>query len=921
PSPKEIFNYYLQSLEAIGLRLSEHDIRFVHDDWEAPTQGASGVGWEVWCDGMEITQFTYFQTMAGFELEPISVELAYGVERLAMFLQNKKNIYEVAFNDKLSYGEIYLQGEKEWSRYNYEEANIAMLERHFNDFEQEALLLTGKSMPMPAYDYILKASHTFNMLEARGSISVTERTRYIHRIRHLSCEVAKAYVEERRKLGFPLLKHVKEESKQDTNSINYNFSYNPDKKEDCLIEIGSEDLPDSYITGAILSFERGIRNLLSQHQLSFEEIQTFSTPRRLTVLIKKLSEGSPDSIAQKKGPPVSIAFDQEGLPTKAAMGFFSSIGMPPLSLAAIEKGQAKDVSIRDGEYLYANIATKGESTIAILGKALESIISEIRFPKKMHWEGGLLYARPIRWITALFGKEVIPVKMGSITSSNVTYGHRQRSGKAIEIKHPKEYVEKLKKGYVIADTLERKIFINSQLTEIEKEYDCHALKRDVVLNQVVYLSEYPTLAIYEFDKKFLPLPPEVLMSEMVHHQRLFPCSDKSGRLSNHFIATLDRDPTQMILENNKAVLTARLSDGTFTYEQDIRFKLDDFNKRLENVIFQQALGSVYDKVQRIKKHAEILRHYFPSHVNETTLARAAEVCKADLASSMVSEFPELQGIIGNYYAVYHGESMDVAKAIEEHWMPTCENGALPSSSYGQILSIADKLDNIIGYYLIGIRPSSSKDPYALRRATLGILKILIEKKTSLPLSSIIEKLIHNFDKGLQAKHPHVANEIEQFFESRLKTALLEYDFEKQEIEATISEGCYDPFDQFCKVQALNQYRAQHKEFDLLKEVYKRAKGQTENQATKSFEERLLSLDEEKELYKELSFRKKAVAEALVNKAYIEVFDHFAKLQNPLSNFFEKVKVLDENQTLRNNRIALLQEVLALFQGFLDFSKL
>jgi glycyl-tRNA synthetase len=921
PSPKDIFSFYLQSLEAIGLKLSEHDIRFVHDDWEAPTQGASGVGWEVWCDGMEITQFTYFQTMAGYELDPISVELAYGVERLAMFLQNKNNVYEVQFNDRLLYGDIYLQGEKEWSRYNYEEANIPLLERHFAEFEEQALTLAEKSLPLPAYDYVLKASHTFNLLEARGAISVTERTRYIHKIRHLSCEVAKAYLEERKKLGYPLLKYSREEAKSELPFISQNISYHPDRKEDCLLEIGSEDLPDSYITGAITSFERSIRKLFQEYRLPFEDIQIFATPRRLGLLIKKLAEGSFDITHEKRGPPLSTAFDEAGFPTKAGIGFFTSIGLTPFNLNAIKAGEVKELSIKDGQYLFANIIVKGESTIAILSKHLPAIIADIQFPKKMYWGGEILYARPIRWLVALFGKEIIPVQIGSLHASNITYGHRQRNGKIIELKHPKEYVEKLKKAYVLADVLERKIFINTQLTEIEKESQYHALKRDLVINQVVHLSEYPSLAIHSFDKKFLSLPPEVLMSEMVQHQRLFPCSEKSGKLTNSFIATLDRDPTPLLLENNKAVLTARLSDGAFTYEQDIRHSLDDLNSRLQKVTFQQDLGSVYDKIQRIKKHVLVLKNYIKTDLNESQLLRAAELCKADLASSMVSEFPELQGIIGNYYAIYHGESIEVAKSIEEHWMPTCENGALPHTIFGQIISIADKLDNLLGYYLIGMRASSSKDPYALRRSALGILRILVEKEISLPLPTILEKLVSHFDPKLTKNLKEPLEELGHFFTSRLKTNLLDYEFQKQEIEAITTEGCYDPFDQFCKIKALNEYRKTHNEFDQLKEVYKRVKGQTENQTAKSFEEEFLVLEQEKHLYQEFVFRRSAIIHAMKNKGYLEAFDHFAKLQAPLSSFFEHVKVLDDNQKLQNNRIALLQEVLSLFSNCMDLSKL
>lgn len=924
PAPSDIISLYLQSLEAIGLNLSEHDIRLVHDDWNAPTQGASGVGWEVWCDGMEITQFTYFQTMAGFDLSPISVELAYGIERIAMFLQNKKSVYDVMYNDKLTYRDVYLQSEKEWCRYNFDIADTDLLFAHFDNYEKEALSLANQSLPYPAFDYVLKASHLFNMLEARGAISVTERTSYIHKIRHLSCEVAKAYQEERKNLQYPLLKEVKEEPKKADDKSPIHPHYSHERREDCLIELGSEELPDSYINGAIASFERALRKLLQELHLPFEDTQIFATPRRLAILIKKLAEGTEDKYVEKRGPPLSIAFNEDGIATKAGVGFFTSVGLPMQNRAAIEAGEIKELSIKDGEYLYATVLEKGESTFSILHRKLPEIIEEIPFPKKMYWtEDKTPYARPLRWILALYGKEVIPITYANVHSSAVTFGHRQRAPKQIELRHPREYVEKLKKAFVIADSLERKIFINSQLNEIEQETGCRALSRDLVLGQVVHLSEYPTLAAHEFDKKYLDLPPEVIMSEMTNHQRLFPCSDKSGKLSNLFIATLDQETSDIILNNNTAVLTARLEDGAFTYHQDIKQSLEYFNEKLQKVTFQKQLGSVYDKVLRIKKHASYLTKYIEPPVDESLLMRAAELCKADLASSMVAEFPELQGTIGNHYAMYHKEPLDVAIAIEEHWKPAHEHDSLPSSTISQLLSLSDKLDNLLGYFLVGLRASSSKDPYALRRSALGMIRILIDKRISMHLPTVLSELLNHFSSApIENPDPLLTQkDLISFLSSRLKTSLADYDFEKKEIEAILTDGCTDPYDQYCKVKALHEYRKAHQEFDHLKEVYKRVNGQTENHPAKAFKQDLLTHEDEIALHEALSEKKGALDVALKERNYIQAFDSLAALQAPLNRFFENVKVLDDNQGVQDNRIALLQDVSAYFQKLLDFSKL
>lgn len=913
PSPSNIQDLYLESLRVVGFDLTKHDVRFVHDDWESPTLGAWGLGWEVWIDGMEVTQFTYFQSIAGIDLSPISVELTYGLERLCMFAQGVNSFYDMKYNENLSYKDVFHRNEVEWSTYNFNESSSDMWFRHFEDFEKEAKNLINLNLPIPAYDFVMKASHAFNMLEARGVISVTERTNYIHRIRELARLSAIEYLATRERLDYPLLKK-KHQEPQDSHIKIIEKLFDPKDKKDFLLEIGVEQLPATFVPIGVEQLKSAIQSFCSENNLSFSAIESFGTPQRISVIVKDLAAGTKDETIQRRGPQLSVVFDEEGKLTKQGSGFFQSIGIDAITNKELtDHPQIQTTVIKDKEYLIANLEKKGESTYALLQKALPGIVSNINFPKSMRWGNyNFFFARPIKWLLALLEKDVVPFSLVDIQSSNYTYGHAQLAPNKITIENPLEYEEKLQSSFVLASIEKRKNNIESQLDELLSKKNFEAVKRDEVLKEVLFLTEWPSLCLHTFNEDFLKIPDEVLISEMVSHQKYFPVADsKTKKLTPNFVITADNTPNPQIEANNETVLSARLSDGVFLYNQDLKVTMEEFNEKLRTITFHKKLGSVFDKVKRIKSVASSINHILKV-CDEQALERAAELCKSDLASDMVGEFPELQGVIGMYYARHQGEKESVALAIKEHWMPIFEKGELPSSSIGKVLSIADKIDNISSYFSVGIKPTSSKDPYALRRQTLGILKILIESSWSFSLKEFLLDL---------TEKKHLVEEICEFIKGRMRSIFEDMGFLKDEIEASLAYSNCNPFEEYEKLRALSEFRKTSGEFSGLIEVYKRAKGQIGSETKKDLLESLLQEQAEKQLFITLQDINKPFIESLSNRHYQQSFELLTKLQKPLAQLFDEVKILHEDESIKNNRIALLQHVFEPFKKLIDLGKL
>ncbi|MCB1118746.1 MAG: glycine--tRNA ligase [Chlamydiia bacterium] len=910
PSPLNLQELYLESLEAIGFDLSLHDIRFVHDDWEAPTLGAWGLGWEVWMDGMEVTQYTYFQAVAGMEAKPVTGELTYGIERLAVYLQGVDSVWDLKWDDTLTYGDVYHHSEVEFCHYNFEQADTKMWLRHFDDYKSEAKRLIAANLPLPAYDFVMKSSHAFNILDARGVISVSERTAYIGRIRELAHLVAEEFVASRERLGFPLLKEIPEEVPEVPALTNALLQPKKDK-ETFILEIGVEELPASNVPIGLQQVEKGVKGFLEAEEIPHGKIEVLGTPRRLAIVVHDLALKKPAQALEKKGPPVERAYDAAGNPTQAGEGFYRSIGLEPLS-----REEAVTKEIKGIAYLVAEWEMSAKPTALLLQEKLPEIIFGIDFPKKMRWGTlSIAFARPIRWLVALFGTEVIPFAIGPVVADRQSRGHRQLADTPFTLAHADDYRARCVEHFVMADVVERRQSIETQLAAIELETGGVVQNRDKVIPQVLNLVEWPTLTTASFDTKFLETPKEVLVSEMVEHQKYFPIADKQGTLKNQFVITCNTTPTDQIRKGNQKVLSARLADGAFLYQQDMKMPLEELNAKLQQVTYLKGLGSMADKVARVKQHAHVINSHL-SLADPTTLARAGELIKMDLPSHMVFEFPELQGTMGRYFALAKGETEEVATAIEEHWMPVGEKAPLPQTPSGIVLSLADKIDNLISCFGMGLKPTSSSDPFALRRQVLGIIRILITHKLHLPLPTVLQACAKHFS-GITFDEQEVLH----FIAQRIRSVFLDYDLGKDEIEASLASGFSDIYDMFARVSALHQFRREREEFPKLFEVFKRAKGQIETESSDAFSRELLQEPAEIALYEALATSEPYLHEAVGKGNYEQAYTAMAALQPPLAQLFDSVKILADDPAIRQNRLALLKRVFALFNQLLDFSKI
>lgn len=928
PSPPNILELYIDSLKSIGLKLEEHDIRFVHDDWENPTIGASGLGWEVWLDGMEITQFTYFQTIGGLPVRPVSGEITYGLERLAMYLQGVNSMFDIKWNDEITYGDIFKRSEWEWSHYNFDQASIEMWRKHFDDYENEAKKLIKESLPLPAYDFIMKASHAFNILEARGVISVTERTGYIGRIRALSKALAENYIAMRKTLNFPLLKPVK--TKKEEFPLNIPMS---SEKGDFLLEIGSEELPHSFVPIGLKNLETKMDELLKKHDLSYTRLKTYGTPRRLAIIVENLSGTTKIKTIEKKGPPITSAFDNQGNPTHIGEAFFRSLNSSPLKLKDLANHPIfSKRMVKDKDYLFALIEEKAKSTLAILQESLPELILSLNFPKKMRWASfDIEYPRPLRWLVALFETETIPFVIADVVADKITYGHRQIANRPITISSPKEYVSQLKKHHVMVDVDERRQTILDGLSLLEKSENIVVAAKEKVLPVVLHLVEWPFVLKGNFSPSYLKAPEEVLSSEMIEHQKYFPVK-KNEKLLPEFVIVSNNFPSQKIKHGNERALAPRLFDGLFLYEQDLKLPLADYVEPLKRVTFQKGVGSLFAKTERLIRMVELLNTFAPL-CELKTLKRAAFLSKADLVTELVKEFPDLQGIIGKHYASLSKEPEAVAEAILEHWMPRGENAPLPKTPCGVLLALSDKVDNLLSCFALGLIPTSSSDPYALRRQAVGIIKMIIENRLHVPFQTLFKKAFEIFvdnpelDSSLKKELncDKIVKEIEEFFKSRLKTVFLDFNFQKDEIEAVLSKEIDDIYDTYLLLFTLHNFRKKYqKQFQDMLTVNIRTKKILLSQSQTPFPKTnpaLFKAAEEKSLFDNLQKAKKAFHQFKEKHEYERAFSLLSELEPFLSTLFDNVTIVDKDPTLKQNRLGLLQEVRDLSEELLDFSKI
>ncbi len=684
---------------------------------------------------------------------------------------------------------------------------------------------------------------------------------------------------------------------------------------DLLLEIGVEEMPSAYMGRAIADLKASAQKQLDDARLAYKEILSYGTPRRLTLWVQGLEEKQPDALLEIRGPKKSIAFDQEGNPTKAGLGFARSQKMDFNNLEVREVGGV--------EYIFVIKKEKGNTSTAILPGILLNIINGLSFPKSMRWGYyHTRFARPIRWLLALLGSEQVDIQVENIKSSNETYGHRFLSNGVLPVKDAMHYFQVLRANYVILDQEERKELIRKQVLDVAAAAGGRPMENEDLLEEITYLIEYPTAFYGQFSPSYLEVPPEVLTTSMIEHQRYFPVFDNQGQLMSGFIGV--RNGTDYSLDvvraGNERVLKARLEDALFFWNEDTRRPLVDMAAGLKEVLFHERLGSIMDKVERLQTLAVAIGE--ACNLSDTdTLKRAAMLCKADLVSSMVFEFPELQGIMGRYYAIKSGEKSEVSQAIFEHYLPRSAGDILPTSEGGKVLSLAEKLDNLAGCFAIGLKPSGSQDPYALRRQAMGIVHIILDSGLSLDLAALVGKAYDNFAAiKTDSSREDTVSEVLEFIMQRMRGVLLERGYSYDLIDATLAVPSNDINDIATRIKALMDLR-QSEVFEDFMVVYNRC-----NNLTKKWHDDSINIDvlvDESEINLNRSFNliKYDVYRSINTREYLGACKMLASLRPEVDYFFNAVMVMVDDVELKATRLGLLKAIANLCNFIADFSKI
>jgi glycyl-tRNA synthetase beta chain len=681
-----------------------------------------------------------------------------------------------------------------------------------------------------------------------------------------------------------------------------------------FIEIGTEEIPAGFIPDALSALSSALEREFKNYRIGYAQIRTMGTPRRLVGIVESLSEKQETLVIEKIGPARNLAFDQNGNPTKAAIGFARSQG--------VEVSQLETVRNDKGEYLCARKKEEGRVTREVLSEFLPGVITSLPFKKSMRWgNSNISFARPIHWITAVYGGKVVPFHLGEIESGTCSYGHRFLSPGSFEVKDSPSYLECTRKAQVIADQEERKKIIRAEVKKAAASVSGVPLEDEELLEEVNNLVEYPVVLAGTFPAEYLKLPHEVLITCMKSHQKYFPVTDIKNNLLPYFIVvtnTLTKDP-HVVIKGNERVLVARLADARFFFEEDLKVSLIQRAEKLKGVLFHSRLGTSYEKVERFTTlAARIADLLFPELKRD--VERSALLCKTDLVSGMVGEFPELQGVMGREYALRSGEKREVAEAIFEHYLPRFAGDRLPETDTGALVSIADKLDTIAGCFGVGLIPTGAADPYALRRQALGIINIVLDKGYNVSLSALLEMSLSLLTAKLSRKREEVKADVIEFFRARMANQLITQGFSYDVVDAALSRDFDDLFECFKRVKALQKMKGEPY-FEPLAITFKRAmniiKESVETQVNPSLfegkaEENLLSAYEEV----------KQKAEALLRqKDYLACFEEMAKLKGPIDAFFDGVMVMVDDERIRKNRLALLSGITNLFGRIADFSKI
>ncbi|XP_039134107.1 LOW QUALITY PROTEIN: glycine--tRNA ligase, chloroplastic/mitochondrial 2 [Dioscorea cayenensis subsp. rotundata] len=912
PDPGNSQDLFIGSLSALGIDVNEHDIRFVEDNWESPVLGAWGLGWEVWMDGMEITQFTYFQQAGSLPLLPVSVEITYGLERILMLLQGVDHFKKIKYADGITYGELFLENEKEMSAYYMQHANIGHIQNHFENFEEEARALLSLGLAIPAYDQLLKTSHAFNILDSRGFIGVTERARYFGRMRSLARQCAQLWVKTRETLGHPLgicsgVNHVDHPKtiKAEVEKVGV------DPRE-FVLEIGTEEMPPGDVIDASEQLKISIVQMLDKQRLAHGEVSAWGTPRRLVIRVQSLWLKQAENELEIRGPPLEKAFDQQGNPTKAAEGFCRKYSLSTDDMYKQLDGKT--------EYVYVRVKKSARFALEVLAEELPKIISNISFPKSMRWNSKFTFSRPIRWILALHGDNIVPFVFAGVISGRLSCGLRNSASAVFEVESAETHSNYLVKTGVVIDMEERKENIVRDSISLAEGVGGCIVMDDNLLNEVANLVEAPVPILGKFDESFLELPKDILIMVMQKHQRYFHLiDDSSNKLLPYFIAVANGVIDKVVVtKGNEAVLRARYEDAKFFFSLDIQKKFSEFRRELSGILFHEKLGTMLDKVSRIEKTVGKLstalglsRSFVP------VLEEAAGLAMSDLATSVVTEFTSLAGIMGRHYALRDGYSQQVAESLFEITLPRFSGDALPKTEVGIVLAIADRLDSLVGLFGVGCQPSSTSDPFGLRRIAYGLVQVLVENNKNLDLKNALQLVAHVQPIKIEE---NILHDVHQFISRRLEQLLLDKGISSEIVRSVLSERSNSPClaaKSAIEMEALAGGDLFLKVIEAYSRPTRIIRGKDIGTDVEVSEAAFES-DEERALWSAYL----AVESEIHPDVDIGVFLNISsQLSQPLEDFFEHVYVMADDERIRKNRLALLKKIADLPKGIADLSLL
>lgn len=733
PEPGDPQELYLGSLEALGIDLAKHDVRFVEDNWQQPAIGAWGLGWEVWLDGMEITQFTYFQQVGGQNLDPIPVELTYGVERILMAQQGvthfKDIVYAFAADGRpVTYGEAFGQQEYEMSRYYLDDADVDANRTLYETYVSEATRLVEARLPVPAHNYILKSSHAFNVLDARGAISTTERAKAFATMRRLMRDTAALWVERREELGFPLQREAVASvpAPVEVGAI-------PDTAQTLAFEIGVEELPPHVVGQTVEAVRAALSEKLAATRLEHGVITVDGTPRRIVAKVADVEPREPDAKQLRKGPKWAAAFDVDGNPTKALEGFMRG--------QQATREQIVKAEIGGNEHAAVEVEVEGRHVRDVAATIIAEIISDLRAEKNMRWnDANLSFSRAIRWLVALWGTSLVEVEISGLRAGRTTYLQRVVAGEGsgrradgtlvgqVEVASANELLTSIADGAIMLSTETRRQSVIDQAGRLGEsvggtiEFEAQATLVDEITNLV----EQPHGILGRFDERYLELPERILTSVMAKHQRYLPVY-VDGKLAPYFVTMANGTcDDEIVAAGNESVIRARYEDALFFWNQDLACEsVDVFVPSLEKLTFEDRLGSVGERARRIADVAGELAGIVGLE-DRATLRRAGELAKFDLGTNLVVEMSSLAGFVAREYAMRKGETRAVADALYEMEQPHTSADAVPESLEGALLALGDRFDLLAAMFALGAKPTGSSDPYGLRRAALGVVRILRE---------------------------------------------------------------------------------------------------------------------------------------------------------------------------------------------------